>query len=42
MSERNWHAEVTVSDEQGMAIAFVVVSHGAPIVTTHDPSNYIG
>jgi holo-[acyl-carrier protein] synthase len=42
MEERNWHAEVTVSDEQDMAIAFVVVSHGTPIVTTHDPSNYIG
>jgi hypothetical protein len=25
-----------------MAIAFVVVSHGTPIVTTYDPSNYIG
>jgi holo-[acyl-carrier protein] synthase len=42
MLERNWHAEVTVSDEQDMAIAFVVVSHGTPIVTTYDPSNYIG
>ena len=42
MLERNWHAEVTVSDEQDMAIAFVVVSHGTPIVTMYDPSNYIG
>ena len=42
MQERNWHAEVTVSDEQHMAIAFVVVSHGTPIITSHDPSNYIG
>ena len=42
MQERDWHAEVTVSDEQDMAIAFVVVSHGTPIVTSHDPSNYIG
>jgi holo-[acyl-carrier protein] synthase len=42
MEERDWHAEVTVSDEQDMAIAFVVVSHGTPVVTTHDPSNYIG
>jgi holo-[acyl-carrier protein] synthase len=42
MLERNWHAEVTVSDEQDMAIAFVVVSHGNPIITSHDPSNYIG
>jgi hypothetical protein len=42
MEERNWHTEVTVSDEQDMAIAFVVVSRGTPIVTTHDASNYIG
>ena len=42
MLERDWHAQVTVSDEQDMAIAFVVVSHGTPIVTSHDPSNYIG
>jgi holo-[acyl-carrier protein] synthase len=42
MQERDWHAEVTVSDEKDMAIAFVVVSHGTPIVTTYDPSNYIG
>jgi holo-[acyl-carrier protein] synthase len=42
MLERNWHAEVTVSDEQNMAIAFVVVSHGTPIITSYDPSNYIG
>jgi holo-[acyl-carrier protein] synthase len=42
MQGRNWHAEVTVSDEQDIAIAFVVVSHGTPNVTTHDPSNYIG
>ncbi len=31
MSERQWHAQVTVSDEQEMAIAFVIVSQGAPI-----------
>jgi holo-[acyl-carrier protein] synthase len=42
MLDRNWHAEVTVSDEQDMAIAFVVVSHGTPIITIHDPGNCIG
>lgn len=26
MAERNWHAQVTVSDEQEMVIAFVIVS----------------
>ena len=31
MRERQWHAQVTVSDEQEMAIAFVIVSQGAPL-----------
>ena len=26
MAERNWHAQVTVSDEQEIVIAFVIVS----------------
>ncbi len=26
MAERNWHAQVTVSDEQELVIAFVIVS----------------
>jgi len=42
MGEKQWHAQVTVTDEQDMVMAFVVVSYGTPIVSTFDPSNYIG
>jgi holo-[acyl-carrier protein] synthase len=42
MGEKQWHAQVTVTDEQDMVMAFVVVSYGTPIVSTVDPSNYIG
>jgi holo-[acyl-carrier protein] synthase len=42
MLEKQWHAQVTVTDEQDMVMAFVVVSYGTPIVSTFDPSNYIG
>ena len=33
MEERHYHAQVSISDEKDMAIAFVVVSYGAPIVS---------
>jgi hypothetical protein len=33
---------VTVTDEQEMVMAFVVVSYGTPIITTFDPQNYLG
>lgn len=36
MQTRDWHAEVTVSDEQDMAIAFVVVSQGKSAVRGSD------
>ena len=42
MSEKQWYAQVTVTDEQDMVMAFVVVSYGTPIVSTFDPSNYMG
>ena len=42
MEERDWHAHVTVTDEQDMVMAFVIVSYGRPIVSTFDPQNYIG
>jgi holo-[acyl-carrier protein] synthase len=42
MSEKQWHAQVTVTDEQDMVMAFVVVSYGTTIVSTFDPSNYMG
>lgn len=42
MQERQWHAQVSVTDEQDMVMAFVLVSYGTPIVSNFDPSNYIG
>jgi len=42
MEEKDWHAHVTVTDEQEMVMAFVIVSYGRPIVSTFDPQNYIG
>jgi holo-[acyl-carrier protein] synthase len=42
MEDKQWHAHVTVTDEQEMVMAFVVVSYGTPIVTTFDPQNYLG
>ena len=43
MRERQWHAQVTVSDEQEMAIAFVIVSQGTPLgidwYANHPPTN---
>jgi len=42
MEDKQWHAHVTVTDEQEMVMAFVVVSFGTPIITTIDPQNYLG
>ncbi len=42
MQEKQWEAQVTVTDEQDMVMAFVIVTHGSPILTTFDPTNYLG
>lgn len=42
MQDKQWEAQVTVTDEQDMVMAFVVVTYGSPIVSTFDPNNYLG
>jgi holo-[acyl-carrier protein] synthase len=42
MEQKQWHAHVTVTDEQDLVMAFVVVSYGIPVVSTFDPQNFIG